>query len=619
VTGDDLRQSAFQFAEALWDSQRERERREEFLRLASMYAGKPILNLLDFDTSAVGEGAIGPRNVGRTPRNLVRTLVDTALSRFAKSETRVQFLTDGGTPEQQERAETCTDAANALVIQTGAEKELRKAALHAGVFDLGAVKVLDGDDGPTCEHTHSWELMFDAADAHRGHPKILVQRFPADRDELEATFCSHKADETPEETKRIDDLIEDLRVAGQDGLTTPDHTASEQHLIVYELWRLPVGRKKGRHVVVTDNALLLDEEWKTKRFPFAFFGWCEALIGAYPTSIAAIVMAVQDELDGVGNRISQVLRQMAVPQWTDEGPPPDTDGQSTYDTMVLRGGSDAIGDVIPVAPGHKLTRVPAGPVVGPELFNHEDRTWQRGFAMTGINEQAAMGTRPAGLNSAPAQREWNEINQDRLSLVALEYQQAHVDVAELLLESIAEMPEYVINVKDPNGKWLKRMRAQDLHLDRSDFVIQKFPIGALPLTPTGRLAAAADLLQAGGIDVDEFRDICNFPDLKAKLKIRQASEKATEALISRMLTTGEFQAPPDFLDFAHAIPYSVARWCDGMASKPPMADDRLALLENFIQNCKAKLPPPPPPPAPMPLSTAPMPPPPLAPQPAPMF
>lgn len=542
---------------------------------------------------------------------MTRTLVDTALSRFAKSETRVQFLTEGGTPEQAERAETCTDAANALVQQTNSEAQLRKAALHACVFDLGAVKIIEDDAGPRTEHTHSWELMFEPADAHRGGPKILVQRFPADRDELEADFAQHGDDESPEEAKRVDALIADLRDSGSDGMTTPDHTASEQHLLVYEMWRLPVGKRKGRHVIVTENALLLDEEWTAKKFPFSFFGWSENLTGSYPVSIAQIVSACQDELNGVGNRKSQILRLMAIPMWKRSGPQPE--GQTP---MEIRGGSEAIGDVVNVPPGSVLERMPAGPVVGPELFQEEDRVKAWGFQMTGINEQASQGTRPAGLNSAPAQREWNEINQDRLSLVALEYQQAHVDLAELLLDAVAKIPGYEINLKDPNGRWLKRMKASDLNLDRSDYVIQKYPIGALPLTPTGKLAAAADLLQAQAIDVDEFRDICQFPDLKAKTNVYRASEKATEKLVANMLKTGLYFAPPGFIDLKYAIKYTVARWCEGL--EQGLSDDRMQLLENFIANCQQKLPPPPAAPAPMQSSAAPLPPAPLAPVPAPM-
>lgn len=610
MAGDDLREAAWQFANSLWDSQFERDRRDDFLRWASQYMGKPITSLLDFDSSASSSGQLAPRSYGRTPRNLTRTLVDTAMSRFAKSETRVQFLTEGGTPEQSDRAETCTDAANALVQQTDSEAQLRKGALHACVFDLGAVKSVDDDDGPRTEHTHSWELMFEPADAHRGKPTILVQRFPADRDQLEADFAQHKDGESPEETLRIDALIADLRDSGSDGMTTPDHTASEQHLLVYELWRLPVGKRKGRHVIVTENALLLDEEWKNKKFPFAFFGWSENITGAYPVSIAQIVSSCQDELDGIGNRKSQILRQMAIPLWIENGP--NTDGVVV---TQLRGGSDAIGDCIRAAPGNTLTRESAGNVVGSELFQEEDRVWTRGFQMTGINEQAAMGTRPAGLNSAPAQREWNEINQDRLSLVALEYQQAHVDLAELLLDAVAKIPEYEIDLKDPNGRWLKRMRAADLNLDRSDYVIQRFPIGALPLTPTGKLAAAADLLQAQAIDVDEFRDICQFPDLKAKLNVYRASEKATEKLVAKMLKTGLYFAPPGFIDLKYAIKYTVARWCEGLEQELP--DDRMQLLENFIANCQSKLPAPPAAPT-APTSAAPLPPAPLAPTPPPL-
>jgi hypothetical protein len=330
--------------------------------------------------------AMSPRQMGRTQRNLVRTLVDTALSRFAKAETRVAFMTDGGSPKQQKRAENGTDAANALFEQTKAEHELRRAALHACVFDVGAAKVVDRDDGPEVEHVASWELMFDVADAHRGRPTILVQAMPVDREALIADFATPDEDEEDqEEIIRIEALADDIRNSAS-GLETSDHTISTQHVLVYEVWRLPVGRSKGRHLVITDHAICLDEEWKDKTFPFTFFGWSAPLTGFYPESIAAIVSAVQDELDGLVAREAQSLRLMAVPIWLDE-----TAGNAGGDIGVsqIRGGTDAIGDVVKVPPGHKLTKVPAGNVLGPELFNQEDRVWQRGFQMTGSTSRTA--------------------------------------------------------------------------------------------------------------------------------------------------------------------------------------------------------------------------------------
>lgn len=574
LSGEDLQGSAWAFADGLWNSATENDRRAMHLTFACQYLGRPVLSLTDFES--VPNAVPRPSPTGRTPRNLTRTLVDTAMSQFAKTETRAAFLTNGGTPAQQEQAETRTDAANALMVQTGFEQCMRKAALHASVFDLGTVKFVEDEDGPRCEHIFAWETMYDPVDGRRGKT-IRVQRFTADKDALINDFCAPpKDDEIETDDERIDRqlLIEDIRDSSSAGMQTADHTMSDQHCVGYELWRLPIGRQPGRHVVITDNALLLDEKWTAKTFPFCDFGWSEDPLGPYPVSIAAINTSNQDELDGVGRRISQILRQCAIPRYIETGAAGETA------TTQLRGGEDAIGDLIQVPPGKTLTEVSAGNKVGPELFQHEDRIWTRGFQMCGINEQSAQGTRPAGLNSAPAQREWNEIRQDRLSLVALDYQQAHVDGAVQLLEMVRGMDDYEINIKDPNGKWFKKVKAAELNLGEDDVVIVKYPISALPSTPTGKLAAAADLLQMQAITRDDFMEIVQLPDLKSKLDIKQQSRRAVEKIVAKMLHDRQYIAPSERMDLTYALQYATAQWLGGIADDMP--PDQMTLLNDWI-------------------------------------
>jgi hypothetical protein len=574
VVGDDLQGSAFSYADSLWNSATEVDRRNRHLKQACQYLGRAVLSLTDFES--VPNAIPSPAPSVRTPRNLTRALVDTAMSQFAKTETRAQFLTDGGTPGQQEEAETRTDAANALMVQTGFEQAMRKAALHACLFDLGCVKFVEAHDGPRAEHVFAWETMFDPVDGRRGKT-IRVQRFTADKDALISDFASEPDLEKPDDRWDRLQLIEDIRDSSAGGLSTSDYTLTDQHCVGYELWRLPVGKMSGRHVIVTDKALILDEEWTAKTFPFCDFGWSEDPLGPYPIGIAEINTANQDELDGVGRRISQILRQCAIPRYIEQG-----NAGDTVSTQI-RGGEDAIGDIITVPPGKTLTAVSAGSMVGPELFQHEDRVWSRGFQQAGINEQSASGTRPAGLNSAPSQREWNEIRQDRLALVALDYQQAHVDGAEQLLEIVAKMPDYEINVKDPNGRWFKKLKASELNLQDSDVVIVKYPISALPSTPTGKLAAAADLLQMGALDKDDFKEIVQLPDLKSKLNIQLASRRATEKIIGKMLKTRHYEAPSERLDLGYALEYATAQWLNGIADEMP--EDQLTLLNDWINDC----------------------------------
>lgn len=597
LRGEDLRVAAWGFADALWNSDRERERRTCFLVQASQYLGRPITSLTDFEEVTARPSTLAGVS-GRTTRNLTKTLVDTALSRFAKTETRVQYLTNGGNEGEQEDAEEATDGANALLEQTGSEIELRKAALHACVFDLGIVKRVVGPAGPEVEHVPAWEVMFDPADAHRGKPSIRVQRFPGDREALIARFIAPLAlasleIEDPIERQRKLDTLEDMVTKLRQGgttMVTPDHTQSDMHVIAYELWRDPVGKKKGRHVVVTDSVMLLDEEIEVleqKNAPFVFFGFSEPLVGAYPESIAAIVSELQAELDGMKTRKSQILRLMAVPRYVVTGP----DAEQLE--SQIRGGSDALGDIIKAPTGTTVTPLNLGLAESLTALTQEmNEAWQKGFEMVGINPSNAIGSRPTGLNSAPSQREWNEIAQDRLSLVALEYQQAHVDLATLLLDAVEDLPDYEIKIKSPNGKFLRKLKAADLKLGQSDYVLQRFPIGALPTTPTGKLAAAGDLLQMGALDKEEFQQIVQLPDLKSRVNINIASRQATEKLIAKMLRTGQYITPPDCLEPVYALKYATYMWLTGVASEgepDAMSEDQLNMLQNWMDDLNGRL------------------------------
>ena len=131
-------------------------------------------------------------------------------------------------------------------------------AADAAIFDLGTLKFVEGEDGPTVEHVPAWENMFDPIDGRRGKT-IRVQRFVADKDALINEFCAPPEDgetETAEERADRLYLADQIRDSSPNGLAAPDHTMTEQHCTGYELYRLPVGRSKGRHVVVVGRGCI---------------------------------------------------------------------------------------------------------------------------------------------------------------------------------------------------------------------------------------------------------------------------------------------------------------------------------------------------------------------------
>ena len=210
--------------------------------------------------------------------NLCASVVDTALSLFGASRPRPTYITDVGDWELQQQAELRGKAITAQLDALGAYMLAPRAALDGLVTGTGAIYgFLDPVTRlPKFERAMPLELMVDHVDGINGQPRSIYRSRVVAREVLMDAYPSKK------DKLATSGGLEQLNFDVYRREFFGNETMSDTVLVV-EAWHLPSGpdAKDGRHVVTADNALLVDEEWKHDRFPFAFYRWKQRQFGFY--------------------------------------------------------------------------------------------------------------------------------------------------------------------------------------------------------------------------------------------------------------------------------------------------------------------------------------------------
>src|SRR6185369_9932670 len=88
-----------------------------------------------------------------------------------------------------------------------------------------------------------------------------------------------------------------MRMANTSTFISANNRSVGDTVTCIEAWRLPVGKKDGRHVIITETDLLLDEDYEDQFFPFADFGYSDRLYGPYSQGMAEQLVPIQTEIN----------------------------------------------------------------------------------------------------------------------------------------------------------------------------------------------------------------------------------------------------------------------------------------------------------------------------------
>lgn len=496
----------------------------------------------------------------RLTLNVVKSCVDTVVSKMCKDKVKPTFLTSGGKWIQQQKAKELQKFVDGVFYEGGIYEVEYDVFLNTCIFGTGVMKVFsDYDSGKICfENVLTDELQVDELDGYYRKPRNLYQRKWVDRNQLAALYPKKKAQ-----------ILAAPKVYS--GLAT---TLADLVLVV-EGWRLPSGEntKDGRHVIVCETADLFDEVWDRKTFPFVFNRWTTMPVGFFGQGIPDELRGIQLEIDRLLRYIQESMRLLSSPKMLVQN------GQD----IVIEHLNNQIGAII--RHSGQPPQVIAPQVIAPDIFRQLDSLYSRAYEIVGVSQLSANSQKPGGLDSGKALREFNDIQTERFVIQGRKREQFFVDAAELVLEearALASSDKMTTVKVFSKNEGVQYINFKDVDVEKDDYVMQVFPSSALPSSPAFRLQTVQEMIQGGLIPPEQAAELLDFPDLQSYQSLANADLNNILRILSNIIDKGKYEQPEPFTNLALGKKLGLQFYNKAQIDEVP--ESRLSLIRLFLQD-----------------------------------
>jgi len=502
--------------------------------------------------------------------NLSRAVVSTAQAHIGSIRTKPRFQTSDANWSLSRRARVCEDAVKAIFYQQKYYDLATMVFQDAAVCSLGGIKIYPRDGEVQLERVYPGEILVDIRESYYGHPKNLYQVKLVDKYVLSDMFPAKEFD--------INRSVGSGREANLFGWL--GYEMGIDQVLVVEGWHLPDGKGKGgRHVLSVRHAVLHDERWAHKTFPFAFYRWEERAVGFYGMGIVEELRAYQRSLNYLDKRIRDMIHFNSISKLVVPGA-----GKVNIEQL-----SNDPAEIIKIASVGERPFSWVANAVPPELFAERQRIIDQAFLQTGMNRMLMAGEKPAGITAAVALRELNDQGSKRFMIKVQQYEQLAVDTAKLIVtvlslgESGVAKPIW-ISRKKRSATVYETVNWKDVALEPDEYRLEVQPASALPDSTAGRNQTVQDWLSAGLINVQEAKQLLEFPDLDAFQSLDLAPYHVILDAIESIVEDGEYVFPEPTDDLDLALKLATLSYSKFRLRKAP--SDRLELLLQYVDDVK---------------------------------
>jgi hypothetical protein len=511
----------------------------------------------------------------RVPRNVLRRLVSTAHARLISTIPRPFYCSDGGDFELRQKLEELNTAVHGLFLSNKVDSYANLAQRHALTFGDGFVKVsplLHTKNPRVCvERVYPWEVYVDPLDGLYGEPRCYYQVRWIDRAHLIALWPKHAKDIFDATTDRPE------WAGWLDGMSDP--------VRVIEAWYLDPDGDMGRHVVAVSSATLIDEPYLYDVPPLVRFQHAAPLSGFWGDGLAHEVAGQQMELNDIMSAMSETVKLGAWP------------------TLLVEKSSEVEVGQIDNSPMKMLKYRGTPPIIQTaqgltaESSRYADGIAQSMYDTSGVSQYAASSTKPAGLQSGRSLRIFADQQEGNLREGSDLRAQSYLALGMALVRAqraVAEVrPDVRVIFSDPRERKVVSLRWKEIDLPDDGLEMVAAPVSILPSTPAAKAAALEELMNAGVLSPEEFRENLDLPDVKALNKTATAPRRVIEMQMLEMIRDGVPQSPEPFFPLDLALQLAGQHYCQAVVDGA--SEDRLELVRRYIQAITDLQAPPPPP------------------------
>lgn len=495
----------------------------------------------------------------RLTYNIVQSCIDTLTSRISQNKPKPMFLTQGGNSKLQRKAKKLDQYCYGLYYQNDFYQMAPKIFRDACIYGEGILHSYIEDNKVKHERVLPYELLVDYLESHYGpeSTKSLFRIKNMDRTELAQMFPEHAA-----------------YIAGMQNTSiflSASNRSVADTVTVVEAWRLQTGSQKGRHVIVTQDKCLFDEDYERDFFPFAVLRYSPRLYGFYAQGMAEQLVPIQVEIN---RTLISIQRSLYL--------------GGTHKIFVKAGSKvikshfdNMIGTILEYA-GDTAPQYVVPQLVQPEIYQHLENMIQKGYQLPGVSQLSASSLKPMGIDSGKALRAVDDIQVQRFQTIAQSYEQFSVQVAKNDIAQSRDLYNQGIDqeIKVPGKRFIEKINWSEVDMEDDDYQLQIYPVSKLPNDPEGRLATIQEMTGAGMITMETGKRLLDYPDLEAEENLANATLDYLHKILGDIVDDGKFTPPEPFDNLAKAKELALEYYSQGKLNE--LQEDRLELLRKFM-------------------------------------
>ncbi len=503
-----------------------------------------------------------PFNVNsRINFNITAALIDTLSAKLASLNAVPQAVTNKGNSKGRKLAEDVNDNIKGVFHKHNVSHLINLAYKDAMISRVGYLKVVHDNGDIRIDRVYADEVLIDTSDGYYNNPYKMIHRKSIPVHVLLNKYPKFK-------TQIMSCQLLDTRK-----FNSYNNTPS---IMVAEAWCKNTYLEKGRHVISVENADLLDEEWDKDYFPILKCDYSEPVIGYVGQSLVDELDPIQREIDRVLVTMQAIMRIVSIPRVF-----VDTNSQLNKQHMTNKVGLmleyDAKQGVAPI--------IHNGAAMPPELPQHIQFLIEQAYARVGLTPMDSQGQQKTGSGnqSGEALKTMTEIKSERWQLLQHNYEQSHVQLADIILSEL-QGTNIKMSVLDRHIG-LKQVSTKSLPKTKDSYVLQVFPVSSLPDSIPDLIDSVQQMLQLGVIQPAQVPDLFNMPDLDAFVSLQSAPRKLIDKKIEEMMDGGKYWNPEPYHDLDYALGTALQHYSWGQLNDA--SEKELKLMRRFINDIKS--------------------------------
>lgn len=474
----------------------------------------------------------------RITLNVVANVTDFVTNRIGKHKPAPYPITNGGNYSLRRKAKLLRRFLNAQFRVANVYEKTRRMFLDACVQGTGILKVYQDGEKICLDRVLPSEVVVDHHEAMYGEPRQLMQTRHISRDVLRAKFQDNapskreksRVRKVLDHASQFEDFDKPHRWWSDDGVN--------DQVLVIEAWHLPSspGAGDGKHVIAVDSGVLYEEAWTEDYFPFVFFRWKPRQEGFWGVGLAEELCGIQVEINLMLQKIQSAYYLMSKPFILRPV------GSKIQSSFI----DNKIASIIPYS-GEKPT-VWTPQSFHPEFYQHLERLYAKAYEIAGVS-QDSVAPKFYSEESGIARQNRHDIETERFSTVAMDFEEAVLRLSEQLIDRAKELgPDFALPAKDDRGS-VQSISWKDVDMEKDKYVLEVRASSFLPTLPSARLDKVIEMVNSGLIqDFQEARELIDYPDLERSDELARAASDEIDRIIELLLDEGIYTPPDPFMD-----------------------------------------------------------------------